>query len=94
MARKCNGGDRGNTYDRTERKLWLIGARGSSKYGPAPFGGDGTKVDCVHCNAALTMATLEADRILPGSKGGTYRWNNVQPSCRTCNASRGDAPMT
>jgi 5-methylcytosine-specific restriction endonuclease McrA len=90
MPRRSNGGDRGNSYDRRERKLWLIGAKSSVKYGQAPFGGDGCHVDCVHCGKPLTIAELTADRILPGSMGGTYRWDNVQPSCLPCNASRGD----
>lgn len=93
MPRKSNGGDRGNVYDRRERKLWLMGARTSVKYGHAPYGGDGSQVKCVHCRQPQTMETLEADRIVPGSKGGTYRWDNVQPACRPCNASRGDGVM-
>lgn len=54
------------------------------------FGGDGEKVPCIHCHRMLTFETVEADRIVPGSKGGTYRRTNVQPSCRQCNASRND----
>lgn len=90
MPRRSNGGDRGNAYDRRERKLWLIGAKLSVKYGRAPFGGDGHTVKCVHCRKPLTLETLTADRILPGSMGGTYRWGNVQPACLPCNSSRGD----
>lgn len=89
-SRKSNGGGRGSSYDRRQRKLWLIGARKSDKYGMAPFGGNGQTVACVHCGHSLTLETLEADRILPGAHGGTYHYPNVQPSCRPCNASRGD----
>jgi 5-methylcytosine-specific restriction endonuclease McrA len=45
---------------------------------------------CVYCGDMLTFATVEADRIIPGSMGGTYRFENVIPACRECNASRGD----
>jgi hypothetical protein len=51
--------------------------------------GDGIKCDCVHCGCELSFQTVEADRIVPGAHGGTYRRDNIQPSCRKCNASRG-----
>lgn len=91
MPRHCNGGDRGNSYDRRNRKLWLLGAIADTRLGFAPFGGDGEKVPCVHCGKILTESTVESDRILPGSMGGRYTRDNVQPSCRPCNASRGDS---
>lgn len=56
----------------------------------AGFGGDGEKVACVHCGLMLDFETVEADRIVPGSRGGSYRRENVQPACRQCNASRRD----
>lgn len=77
------GEKRGNSKDRRARKIWML----SSVSG---FGGDGTQVRCVHCDRWLTYDTVEADRIVPGSKGGTYRRENVQPGCRQCNASRSD----
>jgi 5-methylcytosine-specific restriction endonuclease McrA len=84
---------RGNKYDRRERKLWLLGAKESRMYGMAPFGGDGTCVPCVHCHMPLTLANLTEDRILPGSQGGRYTRDNIQPSCLPCNSSRQDKPM-
>lgn len=92
MARKCKGGDRGSSYDKRERRLWLIGAKESVRYGRAPFGGDGTHVDCIFCKVPLTRETLTVDRKIPGSKGGSYRYSNIQPCCDTCNKSRGDMP--
>jgi hypothetical protein len=41
----------------------------------------------VHCAEDLTFDLIEADRIYPG---GSYRRENVQPSCRPCNISRSD----
>jgi hypothetical protein len=76
-----NGGDkRGSAASRRARKAWFL----SSKSG---FGGNGQTVPCVHCTAALTFEQIEADRINPG---GSYRRDNVQPSCRPCNISRSD----
>ncbi len=75
-----NGGDRrGSNWDRRIRKLWLL----------RTFG-DGQTVPCVHCGAKLTYETVESDRIVAGA---SYRRENIQPSCRHCNASRGDRPM-
>lgn len=51
----------------------------------AGFKGDGVKVPCVHCEMMLTFETVEADRIIPG---GSYRRENVQPSCAPCNKLR------
>lgn len=74
---KRRGGDkRGSSYDRKMRKKWLL----------RTFG-DGQTVPCVHCGEKLTHATLEADRIVAGA---SYRRENIQPSCRLCNARRGN----
>ena len=80
---------RGNSYDKRARKRWLLGQVADRDLGMAPYGGDGTTVPCVHCLEPLTFETVESDRIEPG---GTYARTNVQPSCRHCNASRGDNP--
>lgn len=49
--------------------------------------GNGSTVACVHCGCTLTFATVQADRIIPG---GTYRRDNVQPSCSKDNIARSD----
>lgn len=79
MAKRNGGDSRGSSYDRKRRKIWML----------ATFG-DGKKCRCTHCPKILTLETLEADRIVPGSKGGTYKQGNIQPACRACNASRAD----
>lgn len=71
---RAGGEKRGNSKDRRARKLWML----------ASFG-DGTVAPCVHCLNELSYETIEADRIIPG---GSYRRDNVQPACRTCNLSR------
>lgn len=69
---------RGNNTDRRRRKLWLLKVYG-----------DGETCKCVHCGKVIDYETLEADRITPG---GTYRHENIQPSCRACNIARSDDP--
>lgn len=76
--RKETGHDpRGNSRNRRARKVWLL-----------KHFGDGTHVNCAHgCGTVLTASTVEADRIIPG---GSYRRENVQPSCGRCNRLRGN----
>lgn len=31
----------------------------------------------------------DVDHVIPISKGGTYRFDNLVPACRTCNRSKG-----
>lgn len=39
---------------------------------------------CYRCGKLLTLETMTVDRIVPGCKGGTYRRNNIRPSCSGC----------
>lgn len=72
------GGDRrGSNKDRAARKTFLLTA--------PQWGGDGTKVGCVHCGRMLGRDEVEADRIIPG---GSYRRENIQPSCGPDNKAR------
>lgn len=68
---RAGGEKRGNARNRRARKLWMLATWG-----------DGTKCPCVHCGAQLDYDSVEADRIVCG---GSYRRDNVQPACRTCN---------
>lgn len=77
--RRAGGEKRGNSTDRRRRRLWMLARWG-----------DGTTCQCVHCCCELTERTVEADRIIPGSRGGTYRRENIQPACRSCNVARSD----
>jgi hypothetical protein len=70
-----NGGEkRGNSKDRAARKTWMLQAFGNGQTCP-----------CVHCGTPLTYATVQADRIVPG---GSYRRDNIQPSCAADNRER------
>lgn len=72
---KRSGGEkRGNSKDRKVRKHWML-----STYGT------GNKVPCTHCGRELDYYTVEADRIEPG---GSYRRENIVPSCHKCNVNR------
>jgi hypothetical protein len=78
-SRPSNGGDRGNAAARRSRKGYLL-----------TVWGDGETCPCLFCGFPLTFATVEADRVIPGALGGSYRRENVIPACRSCNARRGD----
>lgn len=78
---------RGNSRDRAARRSWIVSPEaGTLRDGTwVPFGGDGTKVPCVHCGAYVTREEVEIDRI---ECGGSYRRTNIQPACFGCNRSR------
>jgi len=75
-----NGNARGSAEDRRRRKQWLLDTFG-----------DGQRADCYHCAIVLTFDTITVDRIIPGCQGGTYRRDNIRPSCGFCNSSLGGA---
>lgn len=83
-CKRAGGEKRGNSYDRARRRAWMLSQ--------PKWNGDGVTCECVHCHSTLTDATVEADRIIPGSLGGTYRRDNIQPACRSCNLARSDDP--
>jgi hypothetical protein len=50
---------------------------------------DGTRIAmCAYCGT--TTGKIEAEHILPTSRGGTDGWNNRVLACATCNARKGD----
>lgn len=80
MPGRLNGDKRGNAQQRRARRFWMLSPE-------AGFGGNGEKVPCVHCGAMLAYDEIDVDRIVPG---GSYRRDNVQPSCAFDNRSRGN----
>lgn len=44
---------------------------------------------CYRCGKLLTIETVTVDRIIPGCEGGTYRRNNIRPSCSECANKQG-----
>lgn len=65
---------RGSAADRRARRAWILRTFGNGVVAP-----------CVHCAGLVDDSTLEVDRIVPG---GSYRRENIQPSCKPCNLSR------
>jgi hypothetical protein len=81
-GRPSNGGDRGSAAARRARKGYLL-----------TLWGDGETCPCLYCGRPLVFSTIEADRIIPGTLGGSYRRENVIPACRVCNSRRGDRSL-
>lgn len=74
-----NRNQRGSSYTRRVRKLWML----------TTFG-DGVHALCSFCGLVLCFETITADRYpTPGCEGGTYVRGNIRPSCYKCNASEG-----
>lgn len=44
---------------------------------------------CYRCGLLLTEEEVTADRIKPGAEGGTYRRENIRPSCAGCASTTG-----
>jgi 5-methylcytosine-specific restriction endonuclease McrA len=45
---------------------------------------------CQYCGARPGKANLTIDHVLPRSRGGETRWENVAVACGTCNRRKGD----
>ena len=45
---------------------------------------------CSHCGKHGTMSEMEADHVVPYSKGGKTEYSNLQILCRPCNRSKGN----
>lgn len=75
MRGTSNANARGNTKDRYERRRWLIEAYEANRPGFCR---------CYRCGILLTLWSLTVDRVIPGCRGGTYRRNNIRPSCALC----------
>lgn len=73
-----NRNSRGNSRDRRRRREFLL-----TKFG------NGTTCVCSHCPTVLTVETVNADRIIPAWKGGSYARGNIRPSCGDCGSKQG-----
>ncbi|MGK4580689.1 HNH endonuclease [Kitasatospora sp. HPMI-4] len=45
---------------------------------------------CVYCGATATSV----DHVIPRSRGGQHRWDNVVAACRRCNHTKADRHLT
>lgn len=46
------------------------------------------KYTCQYCKEKCSDRTLTIDHILPKSRGGTAKWENLVTSCRRCNMTK------
>jgi 5-methylcytosine-specific restriction endonuclease McrA len=45
---------------------------------------------CQYCNQQFGKASLTIDHVVPRSRGGETRWDNVVTACGPCNRRKGD----
>lgn len=70
---------RGSSRDRRRRKQWML-----------DHFGDGVVAPCTFCGKPLDFDSITTDRIIPGSQGGRYTRDNIQPACSRDNKRRQD----
>lgn len=75
-----NSNARGSTRDRLARRRWLV----TTFRANVDVAGVHPSCRCYRCGVLLTVVTVTVDRIVPGCRGGTYRRNNIRPSCQEC----------
>ena len=44
---------------------------------------------CFYCGKPLDIATRTIDHVIPRSRGGSNRKENLVPACRPCNEAKG-----
>ncbi len=86
---KRNWGGRGTTKDRIRRREFMLNEFGCLvELGFWPLGHNLTMIfiRCHHCGGCLDPTEFEIDRWpICGKHGGTYRRDNIVPSCSVCN---------
>lgn len=45
---------------------------------------------CQYCSTKYSRQDLTLDHVLPVSKGGKTRWDNIVAACKTCNSHKGN----
>lgn len=48
------------------------------------------KYTCQYCSGVFSDRTLTLDHVLPKSRGGSSRWENLVTACRKCNSKKAD----
>lgn len=102
VARKVQGGYCQRTGLRSTIELPAIIACGGSKipkirHNPlltneALFARD--RYQCLYCGGAFVFGGLSRDHVVPKSRGGRDRWENVVSACRRCNQHKGNRLLT
>lgn len=52
------------------------------------------KSQCMYCGYYFKFSELSRDHVLPSSRGGKDRWENVVAACKRCNQRKGNALLT
>lgn len=47
------------------------------------------RFQCQYCDVEVSKATVTFDHVIPISKGGKTRWENIVASCGPCNSRKG-----
>src|SRR3954469_22101680 len=81
-GRSHNGPGRPNAAQRRANKGYLL-----------VLWGDGEACPCSYCGISLCFATVEADRVIAGANGGSYRRENIIPPGGAGNARRADKSL-
>jgi len=91
-----NRNERGSVTDRLRRREWLVSTYRADQdvfvielfHGPLTVavlrGAGEAACRCYRCGQLLTVDTVTVDRIKPGCLGGTYKRENIRPSCQPC----------
>ncbi|HEY3691242.1 MAG TPA: hypothetical protein VGL46_13200 [Pseudonocardiaceae bacterium] len=81
-----NRNARGGSAARRARKQWLLEQFGNGHSAPCAIRRGAA------CEGRVTFETLWVDRWpVAGHEGGTYRRDNIRPSCAPCNMADGGA---
>jgi CRISPR/Cas system Type II protein with McrA/HNH and RuvC-like nuclease domain len=48
---------------------------------------------CAYCDRVLTVFTSTIDHVIPRSRGGTDRIENLVPACKQCNLEKANLPL-
>jgi 5-methylcytosine-specific restriction endonuclease McrA len=46
--------------------------------------------ECSYCGKPLTIPELTMDHVIPESKGGAKKWDNIVAACGACNSRKGN----
>lgn len=99
IVRKVRGGRSRLTGLRTTIELPAIVACDGARLSPvrkhppltnkALFHRD--RFQCLYCGVYFPEPLLSRDHVIPTSRGGTDRWENVVAACKRCNQHKGNA---
>jgi len=49
---------------------------------------------CMYCGHYFSVAELSRDHVVPSSRGGKDKWQNVVAACKRCNQHKGNALLS